>query len=117
MLCTTFLSKKIAEPIKPYSVSSKCWETIAAKLFGPMLSSKHQVVVQDLCSRFPAAKFVSLMEASKVLAAFGSIYNTYGNPKQISYNGPPFNSHAMRQFAAVKNIQMQQIPPLHQSPT
>ena len=81
-----------------------------------MPSSRHVVVVQDIGSRFPAAKLVASTNASKVLPVLREIYDAYGNPKrQISDNGPPFNSQAMRQFTADKGIKMQQIPPLHPS--
>lgn len=57
-----------------------------------MPSNNHVVVVQDLGSRFPAAKLVSSTKVTKVIPALEDIYNAYGNPEiQISDNGPPFN--------------------------
>ena len=74
------------------------------------------VVVQDLASRFPAAKLVTSTKADKVLPALSEIYATYGNPEvQISDNGPPFNSAQMHHFAANKSIKLQMAPPLHPS--
>ena len=78
-----------------------------------MLPSKREVVVQDLRCKFPAAKLISSMGGSKVLPALGTIDDAFVNPKQISDNRLPFNSHAMRQCAAVKDIQMQYIPLLN----
>ena len=76
----------------------------------------HVVVVQDLASRFPAAKLVTSTRADKVLPALREIYATYGNPEvQISDNGPPFNSAQMHHFAANKSIKLQTAPPLHPS--
>ena len=90
--CNVFVDKKTKEPIKPHRVPEKCWETVAVDLFGPMSSSKHVVVVQDLASRYPAAKLVTSTKADKVIPALTEIYETYGNPDvQISDNGPPFN--------------------------
>ena len=89
---------------------------ISVDLFGPMPTSKHVVVVQDLASRFPAAKLVTSTKADKVLPALSEIYATYGNPEvQISDNGPPFNSAQMHHFAANKSIKLQMAPPLHPS--
>ena len=52
-----------------------------------MSSSKHVMVVQDLGSRFPAARPVSSTGVSRVLIALGGIYDTYKNSKkQISDN-------------------------------
>ena len=116
LLCPAFSSKKTTEPIAPHNVPSRCWETVAVDLFGPMPSSKHVVVVQDLGSRFPAAKLVSSTSAAKVLPVLSNIYDAYGNPKkQISDNGAPFNSKAMKDFTQQRGIMMQQIPPLHPS--
>ena len=64
--CSNFVDKKTKEPIKPHKVPQKCWETVSVDLFGPMPSSKHVVVVQDLGSRFPAAKLVTSTKADKV---------------------------------------------------
>ena len=65
-------------------------------LFGPMPSHKHVIVVQDLGSRFPAAKLVTSTRSAQVIPALGEIYNTYGNPeRQISDIGPPFNNEHM----------------------
>jgi hypothetical protein len=64
---TMFIDKKTKEPTKPHQVPEKCWDTVAVDLFGPMPSSKHVVVVQDLASRFPAAKLVTSMKADRVI--------------------------------------------------
>ena len=95
---------------------SRCWEKVAVDLFGPMPSSKHIVVVQDLASRFPAAKIVSSTAADKVIPAMTELYDSYGNPDvQLSDNGPPFNSAAMCKFADDRNIKLEKIPPMHPS--
>ena len=79
-----------------------------------MPSSNHVVVVQDLGSKYPAGKLVTSTSAKKVLPALADIYDHLGNPrKQISDNGPPFNSHAMDSFAEKRGIDLQKIPPLH----
>ena len=79
-----------------------------------MPSSHHVIVVQDIASRYPAAKLVSSTRAEKVLSALSEIYNTYGNPTtQISDNGPPFNGVKMEEFAKNRGIQLRKIPPYH----
>ena len=109
-----FSNKKTSEPILPHKVPEKCWDTAAVDLFGPMPDKNHVVVVQDLASRFPAAKLVTSTGARQVLPALGDIYNSYGNPiTQLSDNGPPFNSTAMEHFARKRNIELKKIPPLH----
>ena len=81
-----------------------------------MPSSNHVVIVQDLGSRYPAAKLVSLTRAESLMPALKDIYNNYGRPEtQISDNGPPFNSKKMTEFAAQNNIELQKIALLHPS--
>ena len=112
--CSMFVDKRTKEPIKPHRVPEKCWDTVSVDLFGPMPTSKHVVVVQDLALRFPAAKLVTSTKADKVLPALSKIYASYGNPEvQISNNVPPFNSAQMHHFTANKSIKLQMTPPLH----
>ena len=115
-LCGTFSNKKTLEPIQHHEVPKTCWSTVAVDLFGPLPSSHHIVVVQDLSSRFPAARIVSSTKADKVIPALQDIYTNYGNPEQqITDNGPPFNSKAMDMFTSGRDIQQQKTPPLHPS--
>ena len=112
--CQIFTDKKTSEPIQPHTVPSKCWSDVSVDLFGPMPSSKHVVVVQDMASRFPAAKIVTSTKADKVIPAIADIYDAYGNPDtQLADNGPPFNSNAMKDFATKRGIELRNTPPLH----
>ena len=117
--CQTFCSftdKKTSHPLKAHEVPARNWDTVDVDLAGPMPSSKHVVVVQDLASRFPVAKLVSSTKADKVLPILGDIYDTYGNPTvQLSDNGPPVSSTAMEDFAKHRNIMLRKIPPMHPS--
>ena len=114
--CKLFTDNKCKEPLKSHNVPGKCWEEVAVDLYGPMPSRNHVVVVQDMGSRFPVAKLVSSTSAAKVLPVLSDIYDTYGDPRrQLSDNGPPFNSAAMNNFAEKRNIELVKIPPLHPS--
>ena len=62
-----FRDKKTKEPIVPHKVPAECWENVAVDLFGLMPSSKHIVVVQDMASRYPAAKLMRNSSAKEVL--------------------------------------------------
>ena len=114
--CNSQTDKKTSEPLAHHPVPDKCWDTVAVDLFGPMPSENHVVVVQDLASKYPAAKLVKSTSAEKVLPVLSDIYDTYGNPTtQISDNGSPFNSASMQTFAEQRGINLQKIPPLHPS--
>ena len=98
-----------------HKVPTKNWEVVAVHLFGPMLSSNHVIVVQELGSKYPAAKLVSSTKA-EVIPALREIYNYHGNPEiQLSDNGPPFNSKQVGAFANKINIKLQNIAPQHPS--
>ena len=112
--CQLFTDTKRTAPIQSHKVPQKCWEQVSVDLFGPMPSSKHIVVVQDMASRFPAAKLVSSTKANQVIPAISEIYDNYGNPEnQLSDNGPPFNSKEMETFASNRQINLQKSPPGH----
>ncbi len=114
--CQAFTDKKTSEPLASHAVPEKNWSKVAVDLFGPMPSKNHIVVVQDLASRFPAAKLVRSTKAASVIPTMADIYDSFGNPEiQLSDNGSPFNSSAMDQFCKSRNIEMEKIPPLHPS--
>ena len=116
MDCKIYTDKKCKEPLKSHEVPEKCWEKVSVDLFGPMPSRNHVLVIQDMASRFPAAKIVPSTSAEKVLPAMTEVYNSYGSPQvQLSDNGPPFNSGAMKRFADERGIELEKIPPLHPS--
>ena len=115
-MCQMFTDKRVVEPIKAHKIPSKCWEKVSVDLYGPMPSKNHIVVVQDLKSRFPAAKLVQSTSSDKVLPKLGEIYNTFGNPDtQFSDNGPPFNSSSMKEFARERDIELEFNTPYHPS--
>ena len=114
--CALFTDKKCTEPLKYHAVPTKCWETVAVDLFGPLPSNKHVIVIQDLASRFPVAKLVKSTSADHVLPTLADTYDLLGNPEnQISDNGPPFNSKAMETFAQKRSIKLTKTPPFHPS--
>ena len=64
--CQMFTGKNTNEPIQPNKVPSSCWDEVSVDLFGPMPTSNHIVVIQDLASRFPVAKVVSSTSGKNV---------------------------------------------------
>ena len=72
---------------------------MAVGLYRPVPSNNHVLAVQDLGSRFSAAKLLTSPRSTEVIPALEEIYNAYGNPViQISDNRQPFNSKAMDYF-------------------
>ena len=64
--CQMFTKKTTKHPIEPNSVPEKCWEETSVDLFGPLISSHHVLVVQDLASHYPVAKIVKSTNAKSL---------------------------------------------------
>ena len=111
-----FSNKVFRHPIEPNKVPGKCWEETSVDLFGPLPSQNHIVVIQDLASRYPVAKFVKSRSVKSVIPVLEA-YDTFRNPvRQRSDNGPPFNSREMKTFTDNRNIEQVKTPPGHPSP-
>ena len=59
---------------------SSAWDTAALDLFGPFPTGKHVLIVQDVLTRYPAAKIVPNTSSSKIIPALNDIYINYGYP-------------------------------------
>ena len=93
---------------------SSAWDTVALDLFGPLPTGKHVLVVQDLLTRYPAAKIVPSTSSSKVIPALHDIYIDYGYPTtHLTDNGPPLNSAEFTSFSKNSDIHQQTIYPDH----
>ena len=70
-----------------------------------MPDNRSNLVVQDLVSRFPAAKILRKTNAGQIIEALEEFYSSYGNPLiNRTDNGPPFNSESFRKFLEAKGI-------------
>ena len=76
--CKMFVDKKTADLLVQHKVSTKNWEVVAEDLFCSKSSFDHVIVLQDLESRYPAAKLVSSTKA-EIIPALKNIYSYYGN--------------------------------------
>ena len=54
-------------------------KNVDVDIYGPMPSSKHVVVVQDLASNYHAAKIISFSAADRVIPDMADFYDTYRN--------------------------------------
>ena len=78
--CQMFTGKTYKEPIQPNNIPDECWEEVSIDLFGPLPSSNHIIVIQDLASRFPVAKVIPSTSGKHVIPVLAETYNTFGNP-------------------------------------
>ena len=113
--CTLFTSKNRKNKLHPQITEEyNAWEKLSIDLFGPMPDDRHVVVVQDMVSKFPAARILTKTDANHTISAIKDIYNDYGNP--ISHrtdNGPPFNSEGFREFSDDRGIRHDLSFPYH----
>ena len=110
--CQMFTQKTLRHHIKRNLVLEKCWQETSLDLFGPLLSSYHVLVVQDLASCYPVAKIVRSTNAKPVIPVLRDAYDLFSNPlSQKSDNGPPFNSSEMAKFSKNRNIEQVKTPP------
>ena len=74
-------------------------------LFGPMPDTKHILVVQDMFTRFPAAKIVNSTSVDPVIKALDDIYTNLGTPiTNRANNGSSFNSQQFKEHSDAKGI-------------
>ena len=106
--CQLYTNKTTKEPQSILKGPSSAWDTVALDLFGPIPTGKHVLVVQDVLTRYPAAKIVPSTSSSKVLPALNDIYINYGYlTTHLRDNGPPFNSTEFTTFSKNSDIHHQ----------
>ena len=71
--CKMFMKKKL-QSCWFNKVPTKNWEAVVVDLVGPMPSSNHVILVQDLGSRYRAAQLVRSTKA-EVIPALKELYN------------------------------------------
>ena len=84
-------------PISHCKVTQSAGKNVDVDIYGPMPSSKHVVVVQDLASNYHAAKIISFSAADRVIPDMADFYDTYRNSTvQLYSNGSRFNCKKMK---------------------
>ena len=113
--CSLFTSKNRKNKLHPQITEDyNAWEKVSIDLFGPMPDNRHIVVVQDMVSKFPAARILTKTDANKTISAIKDIYSDYGNPIcHRTDNGPPFNSESFREFSDNRGIRHDLSIPYH----
>ena len=99
-----FTNKFFRHSIEPNKAPGKCWQETSVDLFEPLPSQNHIVVMQDIASCYPVAKFAKSTSAKSVILVLEETYNAFGNPvQQKSDSGPPFNPREMKTFTDNRN--------------
>ena len=115
--CAMFTQKNRKPLLVPHDLSKyNAWERLSLDFFGPLRNRKSILVVQDMVSRFPAAKIMEKTDSKAVIAALEEIFSSYGIPLvSRTDNGPPFNSKEFEEYLVAKGIVHEKTHPYHQN--
>ena len=110
--CQATVSQKPRSPLQMTETPSKPWENVAADFCGPYPSGELILVVIDERTRYPEVEIVNNTSAESTIIAMEKMFATHGYPEKLkSDNGPPFKSHALREFFTEKGITHHRVTP------
>ena len=110
--CQATVSQKQRSPLQMTETPSKPWENVAADFCGPYPSGELILVVIDERTRYPEVKIVNNTSAESTIIAMEKMFATHGYPEKLkSDNGPPFKSHALKEFFTEKGITHHRVTP------
>ena len=79
--CNLYTSKAIKDPLVPVYVPSKAWEYVSIDFFCPLPQGEHVLVIQDLCTKYPAAVLIERNTSAKVtIEAIDKFFTNFGQP-------------------------------------
>ena len=89
------------QPIKPNELPTGPWQYVEMDFQGPYPNGEYIFVIMDRYSRWPEIDiFRSAPDAARTVKSLKSVFMNKGVPEVCqSDNGPPFQSHEMREFA------------------
>ena len=80
-------------------------KNVAADFCGPYPSGELILMVINGRTRYPEVEIVNNTSAESTIIAMEKMFATHGYPKKLkSDNGPPFKSHALKEFFTEKGI-------------
>ena len=88
------------------------WEHLSLDYFGPTHKGQYILVVTDIYSRFPVARFTSNANAETTIKALESILAEYGNVARIDTdNAQIFKSNDWEKYLKTRGIKHRFITP------
>ena len=91
----------------------RVWQCVNIDYLGPFPNGWYLLVLIDQRSRFPDVEFVRNTSANLLLSYLERFFSIYGIPDTVvSDNGPPFQSHQVKDFMRQNGIQHRRITPL-----
>ena len=112
--CQAFFSQKTADPIKHSELPKQPFDEISVDFCGLYTSGHSYMVIVDDHSRFPVVEKLSNLTAKTVIARLEKLFSIWGICTECrTDNGPPWNSDAMRDFAAHMGFRHRKATPYH----
>ena len=114
--CQAFMSQTTPDPIKPSELPKQPFDEVSVDICGPYTSGHYYMVILDDYSRFPVVEKLSNLTAKTVIARLEKFFSIWGICTVCrTHNGPPWNSDAMRDFAAHMGFRHWKATPYHPS--
>ena len=102
------------EPDKPSEIPQRPWQYLGMDFKGPIGQSFYFFLVIDEFSIFPEVEIVESTADDEVFPKLDRILGTHGITEKIkSDNGPPFNSHEMKNYAKKRGFFHQKVTAEH----
>ena len=100
--------------VTPTPLPNKTWQTINIDYLGPLPDGKYAVAMIDQRSRYPIVTFTTSTSAKNLIQILTTdTFTQFGYPENVvSDNGPPFQSHELRQYFKQNAINHRRITPL-----
>lgn len=97
-VCAKFADKQQRQPMIPYDIPDRPWQTIACDLFE--LDGRSYIVCVDYYSNFFEVDRLQEKRSIDVIRKIKATMARYGIPETVvTDNGPPFNGQEFQQFA------------------
>ena len=110
--CNASNSQSHPVPLEPNLLPDRPWQKVHADFKGPIGEKFYLHVVIDQYSKYPEVDLVTSTAFKKLKPVLNRIFATHGIPEEMtSDNGPPYDSHDMKTYAAEMGISLTPVAP------
>ena len=112
--CQIATPAKQTQPAKMTELPPRPWSVVEIDFCGPFPTGKYALVITDQYSRYPEVEFTYSTSFETTRKKLKRVFATHGVPEVIQTdNGPPFSSHAFKNFAHELGFRHKPITPVH----
>ena len=112
--CGAAVSRNAPPPMTIRETPEKPWQHLACDYKGPIGGKFYFHVVIDTYTRWPEVDITTSTSIDKLYPALDKMFGRLGYPESITHdNGPPYDSHAWRQYAKECGFKSKPCSPEH----